>query len=547
VRNLGMVDIYNARVDVAVVSDGVAIEQWTLDTDSELDFYDPNYNGWLDATAGVAYVSAEILWDTSMGGYPQAVLDAALIRVHIEIVEPVIGGYGSHPIPETNYDNNDAEKRLVPLSTGHLTITTDGYATPATLDVGEQTFLVMRLRATAGGAVRVIGINVTLTGTATATDISRVAVYRDTFENGALDRGDRLLSQGVFAGGVFKATDNTLVQDASSVVYLIVYDISGTATATRTCGARIAVSTAFNVQPPAYVVNSGYPLNSGMATISANANTLTGAISGPTGAFLETTTRYTIVWTASGTGSLTITQLTMTVTNPTWMYAIRLLDNYGQVIQEQTSAATVTFTNIAYCVRAGSPRTMYVELDLNDVGTEGSNVGISISKTGPVLSCAADSVSNSLSLSKTSTIRTMAYFFVYGAGGPTLEKIGRMLISDVNIGTSDATVRIKLEAVSFTWTQSAIPNYISRLYIDGGAVFEDDGVNHMGKGVTVPLAYSVDLSSTMKAVRMYFDTYVTGKGNQGKNTITITWYFSDGSSSTGGKVISCKNASASWS
>jgi hypothetical protein len=140
----------------------------------------------------------------------------------------------------------------------------------------------------------------------------------------------------------------------------------------------------------------------------------------------------------------------------------------------------------------------------------------------------------------------MAYFFVYGAGGPTLDKTSRTYIYDVNIGTSDATVRIQAIAASFTWTQSAIPNFISRLYIDGGAVFEDDGVNHVGKGVAAPFTYNVDLSSTMKTVRMYFDTYVTGKGNQGKNTITITWYFADGSFATGGKSISCKSSSASW-
>jgi len=554
VRNLGDVDIYNAEVDVAVVSSGVTLASWGLETDS--DFTDPNLNGWLESATGINYVATNLTWNTAIGGYPLALVLSSRVTVHLAILQPIIGGYGSEPIPETDYANNEAEKVILPESIGRLTVVDSGFATPAGVDVGEGAFMVMKLTCSAaGGAVRINGINISLSGTAADSDISRVSLFRDSNPNGILDRGDRLISRGTFVGKVFSATDSTIAVGTAQIVYLIVFDISPTAVASRTCGASITTRAQVHVVAPAYVVNVGFPLNSGLATITANSNQLTGTISGPNAAFLLTTTRYTIVWSGqntvvakAGQGSLTLTSLKMTITNPTYLTAIRLIDDYGQVIKELAPAATVTFTDINYRVLASAPRTMYIELDVSSTAVDASTIGIAISKTDPTLSCAADSISNLLSLTKTSTVRTMAYFFTYLAGGPTLDSTTRAYIYDIKVGVTDATVDVYAIGVSLAWSLPTRPDYVARIYIDGVLVFKDDGTNHVASGDLIPILQNPPkLNVAGKEIRIYFNTYVTGQvATEKKNDFYFMWSFADGSSSDGGKYIECLNANASY-
>jgi len=553
VRNLGKVDLYRVDARVALVSSGTTLMDWNLYTDS--DFWDPNFNGILDADAGINYVAVNLTWNTSKGGFPLALLRNSTAVVRLSILTPVIGGYGSDPIPETNYDNNAASKRIIPISEGKLTVVCSGFATPAGVDVGEQTFQVMKLTCAAtGGAVRINGINVTLLGTAQTSDISQVAVFRDNNPNGVLDRGDRLIAKGAFVGGVFKVTDKAVVPSGSTVVYLIVYDISSTAVATRTCGAAITSAAAVSVQAPAYVQNVGFPLNSGLATINANSNQLTGAISGPTGVFIESTARYTVVFSGqntvpakAGQGSLTIVSLKLSLTNSGYLTKVRLVDDAGYTIQELAPAATVTFTGMAYRVKASASRTMYIELDLGSTAPEGALVGVAFSKSDVTLSCAADSVLNTLSLSKTSTVRTMAFFFAYGATGPTLDAATRTNIDEITLTSTDASVDIQIVGIVIEWTLYTRPDYTTRIYIDGVMVFMDDGLNHVGSGGLIILGSPVRLSTTGESTRIYFDTFVTGQVSAEKrNDFTITWVFSDGSTSNGGKYILCQNDSASW-
>jgi len=553
VRNLGDVDIYRADVRVALISSGTTLMSWDLDTDT--DFWDPNFNGLLDADEGVDYMAVNLTWNTSKGGHPFGLIVNSTAVVRLSILTPVIGGYGSDPIPETDYDNNVASERIIPLSEGRLVVVNTGFATPAGVDVGEQTFQVMKLTCAAvGGAVRINAINVTLLGTALTSDISQVAVYRDSNLNGFLDRGDRLIARGTFVAGVFKVPERAVVNTGASVVYLIVYNISPTAVATRTCGAAIVSSTAISVQAPAFVLNVGFPLNSGLAAINANSNQLTGTIAGPTGVFPDSTARYTVVWSGqntvpakAGQGSLTIVDLEMSITNPGYLTMVRLVDNYGFTIEEIAPAATVTFTDIAYRVPASAPRTMYIELDIASTAPDASIVGIAIDKNDPSLSCAADSVLNTLALSKTSTVRTMAYFFAYGAGGPTLDPNTRTNIDEIELTSTDATVDIYVVGLVIEWTLYTRPDYTTRVYMDGVMVFMDDGLNHIASGGLILMAAPIHLSTAGENVRVYFDTYVTGQVSAEKrNDFTITWIFSDGSTSNGGKYILCQNDSASW-
>jgi hypothetical protein len=241
VWNLGEVHITDAKVKVWAISSGVTLDFWELTTN--VNFNDPDGNGQIDALTATNYVNVELTWDTSKTGYDQATLEEAKIVGHVDILTPIIGGYGSRPIPEIDYGNNDAEVVLVPKSTGVLTVSNAGYVTPAAVDVGRMYFLVDEFTLTAtGGGVRVLGMNLTLGGTAGDADAADVIILWDKNDDGILGPSDYVIDQGVFTGGVYAVNMAMFVKDGRMLKYFVVYNIAGTATAGRTIGSSIAMT-----------------------------------------------------------------------------------------------------------------------------------------------------------------------------------------------------------------------------------------------------------------------------------------------------------------
>ncbi len=556
VWNKGDVEITNARVQVWAISNGVTMAYWDLQTSSG--FWDPNFNDKIDGVSfGNNYVSTNITWNTSKTGIDQPTVEKAKIVVHIDIKSPVVGGYGSDPVPETNYENNDAQKNLLPTSDGQLTVGNAGYTTPASCDKGQLRFLVDRLTLTAAvGAVRITGITVTMTGTATTTDVPTVYVYHDVNANTRLDAGDRLVGSGTPVASKLHVNEAYIVKMGTSASYLIVCDIAGNAVATRTLGSRIAAMADITVTAPATVVNVGFPFNSETSTIATNNNKLTGTAAGPANAYAGAYVRYTLTLDAKNTnaakltqGSLTITQLKVRVTASAQITTVRLVDDSGKVIAELPSAATVTFPSLSYTVTAAAARTLYVELKVSSTAPSGTVIGIQILTADVTLSGTEDSVDAALNLLKTSTVRTMASLFEYKAGNPTFDGSDESVIKGIVLGITDATADVYVDGVTVSWTASSRPVYTLRMYIDGALKFEDDTMNHLGKAVFIPLTSSTKLDTTGKSFRIEFDQDVISWGlfsGWSDNQFTFTWHFTDGSTATGAKKVDISGSWASY-
>ncbi|NIS11057.1 MAG: hypothetical protein GWN12_03270, partial [Thermoplasmata archaeon] len=194
--NLGEVHIDNAEVEVWAISNGVTLDYWDLTSDDN--FNDPNMNGMIDAEEpGANHAWTILTWNTSRTGYDQATLENASIKVSISILAPLKGGAGSDPILESDYSNNQISRRLIEPADGKLTITDTGYVMPAVVDVGILDIVVDRLQFSAtDGNVHIMGINITLLGTARDSDINRVYLVEDTNFNSIWDYDDRLACWG---------------------------------------------------------------------------------------------------------------------------------------------------------------------------------------------------------------------------------------------------------------------------------------------------------------------------------------------------------------
>jgi hypothetical protein len=544
--NYGEVDVNNAQLKVWAISQGVTLDYWELDKTSN--FFDPNYNGILDATAPNNYVNIEITWNTSKTGYDQLTLELAKIVTHIDILSPVIGGYGSPPIPEVNYNNNDAEVELVPESVGVLTVTNPGYMTPSSVDVGRMYFQVDEIIMTAnGGGVRLLGMNLTLTGTARDSDVSVVRIFRDINWNGMLDPGDYMVDRDVFTGGTMAVDVTMFIRDGRSLRFFVIYDISALAVDGRTLGCSIDTASDVYVDPTATVTSLGFPVSSELAKIIGNINELTGAIVGPSNAFPGFPVVYRLDLNAFNTnplkpleGTLTITDLQVHVTGSASIQLVWLLDHNLDIMAYKASAPTVNFNNLAYVVPAWWTRPLYVVLNVDPSTTSGTIVGISIKESDVTLSTAMDQVDLGLDMTMTSTIAVMSDYFEWRAGDPLLE-LDNTAIFNMNIASRDPTVNIQINGLFIDWTDSSMPAYTVRVYVDGVLKFEDDGLNHLGNGIYIPFDTPFDLDSTDNSFRVEFNIHVTKKTPKKKiyndNNFIFTWVFGDGSSTNGGQYV----------
>jgi hypothetical protein len=561
VWNYGEVDITNAKVQVWAISKGVALDYWELTSDDN--FNDPNDNDKLDAVSpGNDFVWTILTWNTSRTGYDQSTLENASMKVSVSILTPLKGGYGSDPILESEYDNNEVIRGLLEDSDGDLKIEDTGYASPSEVDVGILEILMDRLYFTASdGNVHIVGINVTLTGTAQDSDVTRVALYQDVNLNSRVDYEDRLAAEGTFVGGVWRAAENWVLYDGYSMQYLLIFDISDAAVSGRTLGTSIAVIDDVYVEEPGNIIDPAFPYASGIATISSNQNDLDGSGSGPAAAFRDSYLVYTLDLTAYNRnngkkfeGALTITGLRMDVTGWANVTDIWLLDDTGEVIQYAIPAATVTFSGLKYTITAATGRTIYVAMNVMADAAPGEVIGIDIDRTDVTLSSTQDRVLNTFGITLTTVVQMMSDYFEYKVGNPVLEPTFWDALYGMNIGSTDSSVDIYTYGITVSWDDPDKPQWVSRIYIDGQLVFEATGVTHQGNGQLLYFTSPIKLTNTDMSFRIEFNDQVIhkqwGMGNKwNDNNIYFDWAFWDESETNGGKYVEIKGGphyNVSW-
>lgn len=561
VWNYGEVHVTNARVQVWAIADGVALDYWDLTTDDNFD--DPNLNGMLDSVfSDDNYVEVIIPWNTTRTGYDQATLEKAKIKVSVSILTPVKGGAASDPILEHDYDNNEVVRGLLEPSDGKLEIKDIGYITPTYVDIGQLDVVVDRLEFSAsGGNVHVMGINITLTGTARDTDIRWVILVEDVNKNGMRDSADRVADFGKFTAGLFKASDNRVIFDGDSIQYLILYDIADVAVATRSLGSSISVYDDVFVEAPGYIINPLFPYASEKSIIQSNKNELDGKGIGPAAAFRDSYLIYALSLTAYNAdagklleGSLTITKITMEVTGWANVSGIWLIDDGEEVLDYSAPASTVTFTGLRYPVEAATGRVVYVALYVKADTAQGEVIGIEIDRTDVTLSSAQDVVLNTFGITVSTTIQLMANYFEYKVGAPMLDPTFLDTIYGMYIGSTDPTVNIVAYGITVSWDDPDKPQWVDKIYIDGELVFDATGVTHKGNGQFLYFIEPVTITNSPMSFRIEFNDQVIhkqwGKGDKyNNNNIYFEWHFWDDSSTMGGQYVEVSGGphySISW-
>ncbi len=549
VRNFGEVDITNTEVEVWAISDGVALDYWDLTTDAN--FNDPNDNDMLDAKDPLNnYVWTMLAWDTGRTGYDQPTLEKAKIKVSVAIITPLKGGPTSDPILESDYTNNEVTRGLLEPSDGDLTIADTGYLTPSTVDVGRLDFVVDRILCTASdGNVHIMGINVTLTGTAWDTDVKWVSIYEDANFNGIVDLSDRLAARGKFTSGVWAAPENWVIYDGANLQYLIVYDISDAAVNGRTLGSSITVMDDIYVEAPGTIIASAFPYASELAIITAEQNELDGVGTGPAAGFRDSYVVYRLDLTAYNRnagkkfdGSLTITWLRMDITGWANISEIWLLDGSQSVIGTASPAATITFPGLRYTITAAASRTMYVVLNVKADTGQGEVVGIDIDRNDILLTSGLDVVKTTFGITLKTTIKMMADYFEYKTGDPELEAIFPDAIFGMNIGSTDPTVEVYIYGITVSWDDPDKPQWVDRIYIEGELVFEATGVTHKGNGQLLYFIEPIKITNLPMSFRIEFNDQVIhkqwGKGDKwNNNNIYFDWFFWDDSITNGGQYV----------
>ncbi len=559
--NLGEVHIDNAEVEVWAISNGVTLDYWDLTSDDN--FNDPNMNGMIDAEEpGANHAWTILTWNTSRTGYDQATLENASIKVSISILAPLKGGAGSDPILESDYSNNQISRRLIEPADGKLTITDTGYVMPAVVDVGILDIVVDRLQFSAtDGNVHIMGINITLLGTARDSDINRVYLVEDTNFNSIWDYDDRLACWGNFIMGVWQAPENWAVYEGQTIQYLIIIDISNGAVDSRTLGCGIIDYDDVYVESPGTIVSPAFPYLSTMSIIRINQNELDVVGYGPAAAFRDSYLVYALDFSALNTnaakpleGALTITRIDIDIIGFANVTQVWLLDDATQVISTRLPAPTVSFTGLRYTIFADSGRLMYVALHIKADTAQGEKIGIDIDRNDVWLYSPSDKVAPTFSVTLTTLVELMSDYFEFKIGNPVLEPTFHDAIYGMNIGSSDGTVEIILYGITVSWDDPDKPQWVERIYIDGHLVFDATGVTHQGNGQLLYFDEPLVLTNTDMSFRIEFNDQVIhkqwGKGDKyNDNSIYFDFHFWDDSTTNGGQYIFIKGGpsySESW-
>ncbi len=559
--NLGEVHITNAEVEVWAISGGVTLDYWDLTSDNN--FYDPNLNGQIDAEVpGANYVWTILTWNTTRTGYDQATLEAASIKVSVSILTPLRGGAGSDPILESDYTNNEVSRGLIEPADGKLRITDTGFVMPAEVDVGILDIVVDRLHFSAvDGNVHIMGINITLLGTAKDTDIRRVYLVEDVNHNSLWDYDDRLACSGIFSGNVWQAPENWAIYEGQTIQYLIIYDISNAAVDSRTLGSGIIAPDDVYLEDPGTFLLPTFPYLSTMSTIRSNQNELDGIGYGPAAAFRDSYLVYALDLTAYNVdgakqfqGALTITYIEMDIIGWANVTQVWLLDDATEVIDSATPAPTVSFTGLRYTIFASSSRVIYVAMSVKPDTAQGEKLGIDIDRTDILLFSPNDKVKNTFGVTLTTLVELMSDYFEFKVGDPVLDPTYLDAVYGMNIGSSDSTVEIQVYGITVSWDDPDKPQWVERIYIEGQLIFEATGVTHQGNGQLLYFEGPIKLTNTDMSFRIEFNDQVIhkqwGKGDKfNDNNIYLDFHFWDDSVTNGGQYIAIKGGpsySESW-
>jgi len=550
--NLGEVHITDAEIQVWAISGGVTLDYWDLTSDDN--FNDPNDNGMIDAEEpGYNFVWTILTWNTTRTGYDQATVEAASIKVSVSILTPVKGGSGSDPILESDYSNNDVTRGLIEPADGDLIVTDTGYVMHSEVDVGILDIVVDRLQFTAvNGNVHIMGINITLLGTARDSDIGRVYLVEDVNLNSIWDYDDRLAAFGTFSSNIWQAPENWAIYEGMTIQYLIIFDISNGAVDSRTLGSGIIAITDIYLEEPGTLIAPAFPYVSTMSTIRINQNELDGVGYGPAAAFRDSYLVYALDLSAYNTnpakkfqGALTVTHLDMDILGWSNVSDIWLLDDASEVIGYSTPAAAISFNGLRYTIFADTGRVMYVALSVKGDTAPGEKIGIDIDRTDVSLYSPTDKVLNTFSITMVTTVELMSDYFEFKAGNPVLDPTFWDALHGMNIGSTDSSVEIFLYGITVSWDDPDKPQWVERIYINGELVFEATGVTHVGNGQLLYFEEPLKLTDTDMSFRIEFNDQIIhkqwGMGTKwNDNNIYFDFHFWDDSGTDGGKYVQIK-------
>ncbi len=337
-------------------------------------------------------------------------------------------------------------------------------------------------------------VTVTKTGTLADSGVTTVKIYLDANANGTYEAGsDTLISPAVttFSGGsaaITLSAAQTITTTAKT--YFIVYELSVTATAGNTIGARVAASGDITLTAPD-LVSGTFPMNSANSTITDAVDTITvtptsqapGTIAQNSDYSVErlslATNQETATWTAltvAKTGTLADNQITTV--------KIYLDANANGTYEAGTdtliSPAVTTFSGGSAAITLSAaqtitttPKVYFIVYTLNLEATIGATVGASVASGASLTVTAPDAVAatNLPANSSDSTVTDLADTI---AVTPTD-------VAGAQVGQNETKAFLRLSMVtaadSAVWTALTV-NKLGNL-ADGSVttirVYRDDG------------------------------------------------------------------------
>lgn len=227
----------------------------------------------------------------SDGTYPTGPNDPLAQNIFEDFVDPIATNY-TDTGPLTNgstyhyavftQDTGDAWNTLITegvnADTGKpgpvVTLTNTAMAS-GTIYQGQTGIVMQKINLSTDYSTATLdSITVNRTGTGSDAGISSVRIYTDVNNNGAIDGSDAQIGSGSFAGGVAAISLTVQTIDTSAKAYLVVYDISNSASTSVTAGSNIVSQSSLGISG-ASRVNAFSNYGSNLLTIDGNIVTVT--------------------------------------------------------------------------------------------------------------------------------------------------------------------------------------------------------------------------------------------------------------------------------
>jgi hypothetical protein len=285
---------------------------------------------------------------------------------------------------------------------------------PANVNPGQLDVIMERLTLTAGtGTVTVNSIQVDLSGTGVAADITSVQIWDDVNGNDNIDGPDVLLGSGVFAGGPPPTVTIMLgggytVTSGTPETLLIVFDIAVGATPGNTVGARVVNQAYVSVVAPD-TVNAFGPLQSTNSLIQALADTLRVTGTGLTQLTAypgETDVVLTGMRLSALSGSVTVTDIDIfaygSATDADVAQALLYDDtddsstiNVGDTLLDTATLVNgrATFSGFSFTVTSGTDEHLMIAFNISSTATIGNIFAMVIMSNQNITVNAPDTVS----------------------------------------------------------------------------------------------------------------------------------------------------------